>query len=79
MQLSIGRFDISRSALLADAHRFGFESGEEAARYLDALLTRIVEAFDQVVHWLDPEWQEALRTRMRHNINLLGTSGLVDG
>jgi serine/threonine-protein kinase HipA len=79
MQLSIGRFDISRSALLADAHRFGFESGEEAKRYLEALLTRIVNGFDQVVHWLAPEWQEELRMRMRQNISLLRASGLVDG
>lgn len=78
MQLSTGRFDISREALLADAHRFGFESGEEADRYLEALLTRIVNGFDQVVHWLDPDWQEALRMRMQHNISLLRARGLVD-
>jgi serine/threonine-protein kinase HipA len=78
MQLSIGRFDISRSALLADAHRFGFDSGEEANDYLDSLLTRIEIGFDQVVDWLDSNWQEALRTRMRHNISLLRASGLLD-
>lgn len=79
MQLSIGRFDISRSALLADAHRFGFENGEDADRYLEALLTRIVNGFDQVVHWLDLDWREELRMRMRHNISLLRANGLVDG
>jgi serine/threonine-protein kinase HipA len=71
MQLSTGRFDISRLALLADAHRFGFNSVDEAGRYLDTLLTRIVHGFDQVAHWLDPEWQAALRARMRENRALL--------
>ena len=75
MQLSTGRFDISRAALLADSHRFGFKSSEEAGSYLETLLTRIENGFDQVVHWLDPEWQVALRTRMRQNVTLLGASG----
>ncbi len=75
LQLSTGRFDISRSAVLADAHRFGFDSSEEAGRYLDMLLTRVTNGFDQVAHWLEPEWQEALRARMQQNIALLGATG----
>lgn len=75
LQLSTGRFDISRSAVLADAHRFGLDSSEEAGRYLDTLLTRVTNGFDQVVHWLEPAWQETLRTRMQQNIALLGTTG----
>jgi serine/threonine-protein kinase HipA len=71
MQLSTGRFDISRAALLADAHRFGFDSIEEAGRYLETLLARIEHGFDQVAHWLDPEWQEALGIRMRKIVALL--------
>lgn len=78
MQLSTGRFDISRSALLADAHRFGFENSEQAYGYLESLLTRIVNGFDQVAHWLAPEWQDTLRTRMRQNVGLLSASGAVD-
>lgn len=76
LQLSTGRFDISRLAVLADAHRFGFDSSEEAGRYLDMLLTRITNGFDQVTHWLAPEWQETLHTRMQQNIALLGTAEL---
>ena len=75
LQLSTARFDISRSAVLADAHRFGFDSSEEAGRYLDTLLTRVTNGFDQVAHWLEPEWQETLRARMQQNIALLGTTG----
>jgi len=73
LQLSTGRFDISRSAVLADAHRFGFESSDDAGRYLDTLLTRITNGFDQVGNWLEPAWQEMLRVRMQQNIELLGT------
>lgn len=72
LQLSTGRFEISRAAVLADAHRFGFDSSEEAGRYLDMLLMRVCSGFDQVAHWLDHAWQETLRARMRHNIALLG-------
>jgi serine/threonine-protein kinase HipA len=59
--------------VLADAHRFGFDSSEEAGRYLDTLLMRITNGFDQVAHWLGPEWQETLRARMLQNVTLLGT------
>ena len=75
MQLSTGRFDISRSAVLADSHRFGFDSREEATSYLETLLTRIAHGFDQVVHWLAPEWQDLLRARMQHNIAQLSATG----
>jgi hypothetical protein len=57
--------------VLADAHRFGFDNSDEASAYLDALLMRIFNGFDQVVHWLEPEWQELLRARMRENIAIL--------
>ena len=76
MQLSTGRFDISRAAALADAHRFGFESGEEASRHLGALLARIADGFNQVAHWLEEPWQMALQARMQQNISILGPSGM---
>lgn len=72
MQLSTGRFDISRAAVLADAHRFGFASGDEVGSYLDSLLMRIVSGFDQAARWLDAAWQETLHARMRENVALLG-------
>jgi serine/threonine-protein kinase HipA len=75
LQLSTGRFDISRSVVLADARRFGFDSSEEAGRYLDTLLTRVTNGFDQVAHWLEPEWQDTLRARMPQNFALLGATG----
>lgn len=74
MQLSLGRFDISREAVLADAHRFGFTSNEDAGTYLDVLLERISGGFDSVAHWLDQDWQKALHERLLHNINVLKVS-----
>jgi serine/threonine-protein kinase HipA len=72
MQLSLGRFDISREAVLADAHRFGFTGQAEAASYLDALLERITGAFDGVAHRLDDDWRQLLHQRLAHNIGVLG-------
>ncbi len=73
MQLSTGRFDISRLAALADGHRFGFDNREEASQYLEMLLMRITNGFNQVAHWLAPEWQETLHARMKHNVALLSS------
>ncbi len=72
MQLSLGRFDISREAALADAHRFGFTGNAEAASYLDALLERIAASFDGVANWLDDDWRQALHERLVYNRAALG-------
>jgi serine/threonine-protein kinase HipA len=71
LQLSLGRYDISREAMLADALRFGFAGHDAAASYLDALLTRIEHAYGQVEGILSPGLQALLRRRMRGNIDLL--------
>lgn len=71
MQLSQGRFDISRGAALADAHRFGFASATEAANYLDDLLVRIKPGFEQVAHWLEQDWKNVLHERLSHNVGVL--------
>ena len=73
MQLSLGRFDISREAILADAHRFGFTSTVDAAAYFDALLERISSSFDSVAKWLNQEWQQVLHERMTHNVAVLSS------
>jgi serine/threonine-protein kinase HipA len=72
LQLSMGRFDISRAAALADARRFGFASVEEAGRYLDELLVRVRKGFDSTAHWLDPGWQQLLLARLQDNMKALG-------
>lgn len=71
MQLSMGRFDISREAVLADAHRFGFDNGADAASHLDALLERIAAAFDGAAHALDHDWRQVLHERLLHNLGVL--------
>jgi serine/threonine-protein kinase HipA len=73
MQLSLGRFDISREAVLADAHRFGFASAVDAADYLDALLERISVSYDIAAQPLDDEWRQVLHERLTHNVAILGS------
>ena len=73
MQLSLGRFDISREAVLADAHRSGFASSADAADYLDALLERISVSYDIVAQPLDQEWRTVLHERLLHNLAILGS------
>ena len=71
LQLSQGRFDISRNAVLGDAHRFGFASATEATSYLDDLLARITAGYDEVAHWLDQDWKNVLHERMSHSVAVL--------
>jgi len=73
MQLSSGRFDISREAMLADAYRFGFDSREAAAAWLDALLVRIAGGFDEAALHLDAAWRAMLAQRLQHNLGLLSS------
>ncbi|MVW64181.1 type II toxin-antitoxin system HipA family toxin [Massilia sp. NEAU-DD11] len=73
MQLSLGRFDISREAVLADSHRFGFASAVDAADYLDALLERISASYDIAAQPLDDEWRQVLHERLTHNVAILGS------
>lgn len=71
MQLSLGRFDISREAVLTDAHRFGFTSAKEAIVYLGELLARITAGFEKVADWLDEDWKKILHERLSHNVVIL--------
>lgn len=73
MQLSLGRFDISRVAVLTDAHRFGFASAVEATAYLDALLQRIAASYDTAAQLLDEAWKQVLHARLTHNLAVLGS------
>jgi serine/threonine-protein kinase HipA len=73
MQLSLGRFDISRAAVLADANRFGFASAADATDYLDALLKRISASYDIAAQALDQEWRKVLHERLSHNLAILGS------
>jgi len=72
MQLALGRFDISREAVLADALRFGFDSRDECARFLDNLLLRMTASFDEAMACLDEAWRRMMHERLIHNVALLG-------
>jgi serine/threonine-protein kinase HipA len=71
LQLSMGRYDISREAILADAIRFGFDNRATAGSYLDALLKRIALAFPAVEAILSKELHALMTNRLQSNIDLL--------
>jgi serine/threonine-protein kinase HipA len=71
LQVSLGRHDISREAMLANAIRFGFENHEAASVYFDALLLRIRHAYTQVAHLLGSELQTMMNQRLQDNIKIL--------
>lgn len=64
MQVSAGRTDISRDALLLDFARFGFLSREDAAGSLDALLARIEHGFTRIAHVLGDALRELMDQRL---------------
>lgn len=75
MQLALGRFDISRDAVLADALRFGFGNPDEGAHYLDNLLARMNATFDEAVEGLDADWRRTMHDRLAFNLASLRGEG----
>ena len=71
LQVSAGRWDISRDGLLADFRRFGFHSQAEAAKQLDTSLKAINESFPLIAPMLDKELKNLLAQRLSTNIALL--------
>jgi serine/threonine-protein kinase HipA len=61
MQLSLGRWEIGRAAVLEDAARFGFGSRADAEQQLD----------DAGTGDLDADWREVLRQRMVRTVRRL--------
>lgn len=71
LQLSTGRFDISRDAILADAIRFGFDSQLDAGVFLDGLLERVRCAFNKVEDILGLELRRWMSRRLQENLKIL--------
>lgn len=71
MQSSLGRFDVSREAVLGDALRFGFDDRAAAGQYLDALLDRIEAAFEDGCASLDADSRDVLGRRMAGQVAVL--------
>jgi serine/threonine-protein kinase HipA len=71
MQVSAGRFDITREAVLADVELFGFKDQNEAELHLDALLDTIASAFPTVQAELPAELSTLLRDRLANGMRQL--------
>lgn len=71
MQLSLGRFDISREAVLDDALRFGFTSRIEAETHLNTLLERIKLAFEVIKPRFSKDLAQILTRRIANGLRFL--------
>lgn len=71
MQVSAGRFDITREAILADALLFGFKDRRDAALHLDALLSTIRDAFPTVEADLPVDLSRLLHDRLVNGLRKL--------
>jgi serine/threonine-protein kinase HipA len=75
MQVSAGRWDILREALLGDFLRFGFASRQQAEQALAQLLLRFEAGFDQVAPMLNASLRSMMAARMAANCALLSGGG----
>lgn len=73
MQISLGRHETMREAMLADSVRFGFSERDAAVGCLNDLLQRIEHSFDAAAQLLTDELREMMVGRMRKHISLLRT------
>jgi len=64
MQLSTGNRAIRRQAALRDARAFGFAAQAQAAEYLDALLERITDGFEEIRDMLDAPLRNMMSGRL---------------
>ena len=71
MQLSQGRHEIARDCIVRDAVRFGFANIAGAEAYLDQLLVRLSDGYDQVAGLLDAGLREKMQQRLRDNLGKL--------
>jgi serine/threonine-protein kinase HipA len=67
MQLCLGRYAISRDAILADFLRFGFATQQEAGAYLNGLMQQIEQGFEQIAPILNGALRELMRARLLEN------------
>jgi serine/threonine-protein kinase HipA len=71
MQLSQGRHEIARDCIVRDAVRFGFGSIAEADTYLDQLLVRLRDGYEQIAGLLDAGLRQKMQQRLRDNLGKL--------
>jgi serine/threonine-protein kinase HipA len=73
MQTSLGRYDISRQSILADAHHFGIVSGQ-AAGVLDDFLERLADSAPQFTRQYPSEARTFFDERISHGVKVLRDS-----
>lgn len=64
MQVSTGRRDIDREAMLTDYARFGFKSKIDAEQYMDALLKKIQSSFNEIKDMFGPDLKVFMSDRI---------------
>ncbi|MGK5026875.1 HipA domain-containing protein [Janthinobacterium sp. RB2R34] len=75
MQVSAGRYDITREAMLCDCLRFGFATHADARDHFDSLLKRIADSFVEIAPLLDAALRKALQERLQTMLAKLGLAG----
>jgi serine/threonine-protein kinase HipA len=71
LHLSRGTREISRESILADHRRFGFNDIEDAQRFMETLIERIVDTFDSIRDLLPPDMVDVMGLRVQANKSLL--------
>ena len=72
MQVSAGRHDITREAMLQDYLRFGFVTHADAQDHFDVLVKRIADSFDNIAPLLDAVLRNAMQERLHTMLARLG-------
>ena len=78
MQVSTGRRDINREAILADFSRFGFAEKAQAERYLDTLISKIVDSFPKIKILLNEKLSKLMTERLQLTLSILGPPERAD-
>ena len=65
MQVSAGRHDITREAMLQDYLRFGFATHADASDHFDALLKRIEDGYADIAPLLDAALRASMQQRLQ--------------
>lgn len=74
MQVSTGRRDIDRTAMLADHARFGFVARADAEHYMDTLIEKIRRSFQDIAGIVSPDLARLLSDRLRITSQRLAAS-----
>lgn len=77
MQVSAGRHDITREAMLQDYLRFGFAIHADASDHFDALLKRIENGYAEITPLLDAALRASMQQRLQTMLATLSMAPVV--